>query len=91
MENSIDQSDLNKAILREHYNLPTVEEIFTKMKNIFPYSMHQMGISKSQSTKQALAWIAGAVEYTDCILWRGKASPTSILDMSLNNLMVRCR
>ena len=37
-----------------------------------------------------LAQSAGAVEYTNCTSARGKTpSPTSVLDMTLNNLMVR--
>ena len=32
---------------------------------------------------------AGAVEYTDCIYSEGKSLPTSVLDMTLNNLMRR--
>ena len=36
-----------------------------------------------------LAQSAGAVEYTDASLQRGKNPPTSVLDMTLNNLMVR--
>ena len=36
-----------------------------------------------------IAQSAGAVEYTDCISSEGKKSITSVLDMTLNNLMVR--
>ena len=34
---------------------------------------------------------AGAVEYTDCISAEGKTPTTSVLDMALNNLIVRAR
>ena len=33
--------------------------------------------------------MAGAVEYTDCILQRGKTLTTSVLDMILNKLMMK--
>ena len=37
------------------------------------------------------AQLAGAVEYTDCIFAEGRDPPLllSVLDMTLNNLMVR--
>ena len=35
------------------------------------------------------AQLAGTVEYTDCISAEGKTSPPSVLDMTLNNLMMR--
>ena len=34
------------------------------------------------------AQLVGAVEYTDCISPVGKTPPTSVLDMTINNLMV---
>ena len=36
-----------------------------------------------------MAQSAGAVEYTDCISAKGKTLPMSVLDMTLNNVMVR--
>ena len=36
-----------------------------------------------------VAQSAGAVEYTDCFFAEGKTPLTSVLDMTLNNLMVR--
>ena len=36
-----------------------------------------------------MAQSAGAAEYTDCFFARGKIPPTSVLDMTLNNLMVK--
>ena len=36
-----------------------------------------------------MAQLAGAVEYTDYISAEGYNSPTNVLDMKLNNLIVR--
>ena len=44
----------------------------------------------NRTLKKYLAQLAGAVEYTDCISAKGLPPfPTSLLDMTLNNLMVR--
>ena len=44
----------------------------------------------NKEIKSDIAQLAGAVEYTDCFSAEGKnpPSPTSVLDMTLNNLMV---
>ena len=47
--------------------------------------LHTINLSINQ-----LAQSAGAVEYTDCFSAEGyDPPPTSVLDMTLNNLMVR--
>ena len=42
-----------------------------------------------RSSKAVVAQSAGAVEYTDCISVEGYEPLTSVLDMTLNSLMVR--
>ncbi len=39
------------------------------------------------SAHNCIAQLAGAVEYTNCISTDGKTPPTSVLDMTLNNLI----
>ena len=42
-----------------------------------------------ETSQVTLAQSAGAEEYTDCISAEEYPPPTSILDMALNNLIVR--
>ncbi len=41
------------------------------------------------TTQKRFAQSAGAVEYTDCFSARGNTPTTSVVDMTLNNLMTR--
>ena len=50
------------------------------------FFLNYFGFSLSLSLSYPLPQSAGAVEYTNCII---KAPPTSILNMALNNLMVK--
>ena len=55
--------------------------------------MHRLLLCKvvrhTPTNKCSLAKSPGRVEYTDCFSTEGKTPPTSVLDMTLNNLMVR--
>ena len=44
---------------------------------------------KKKDNKQGSAQSVGAIEYTDCISVEEQDSTASVLDMTLNNLMMR--
>ena len=44
---------------------------------------------KKITKKQTLALLTGAVEYTNCTSAEEYAPPTNVLDMTLNNLIVK--
>ena len=62
-----------------------------KKKSIFPTILYSF-MDVPVHTHIHIIYIAqsaGVVEYTDCFSAEGKPPPTSVLDMTLNNLMVR--
>ena len=68
-----------------NWGLSTRVKELTVATRVMQSSSNELNISSS-----CFAQLAGAVEYTDCITAEGYGRPpTSVLDMTLNNLMVR--
>ena len=65
--------------------------VYNKLEEIsFGHITVLFSTNHELSSQSFFAWLAGAVEYTDCFSTEGKTPPqTTVLDMTLNNLIVR--